>query len=88
MISAAATGAAIGMAAGAITGAVTAAVQSAPTDYAGIAMIIAACGSLIGTIGGLAIALRRRSSASETLELMRQMRELEQHDGGVPDVSP
>lgn len=63
-------------------GGTLAAATSTPTDYAGIAMIIAASGSVIGTIGGLIIAIqRRRSSAEELAAALRELRELEQHGG-------
>lgn len=59
-----------------------AATSSAPTDYAGIALIIGAASTFVGTIGGLIIALRRSSSISraEALELVRELREEGDHD--------
>lgn len=74
-------GGATGLAVGAV-GWMAAATSSAPTDYAGIALIIGAASTFVGTIGGLIIALRRSSSISraEALELVRELREEGDHD--------
>lgn len=73
------------MLAGAAGGAVAAVTTGGP-DYAGIALLISACSAAIGTIGGLVIAFRRKSSASETVELIQQLRELEHPE--APRATP
>jgi hypothetical protein len=74
-------GGAIGGAAGAI-GWVAAAATAPSTDYAGIALIIGAASTFVGTVGGLIIALRRSNSISraEAVALVRELREEGKHD--------
>ena len=58
------------------------AAAQAGTDYAGIAQIIAASATLVAAIGGLVIALQKKSSAKEMIELARALRgEPEPPDG-------
>lgn len=70
------TGTATAVAAGGL-----AAAQSG-TDFAGIAQIIAATATLVAAIGGLVIALQKKSTAKEIIEAARAMR------GDVPPVPP
>lgn len=61
-------------AAAAVAGGSLAASQTASTDFAGIAQIIAATATLVAAIGGLVIALQKKSSAKEMIELARALR--------------
>lgn len=62
------TGAAVTVAGGSLAAA------HSGTDFAGIAQIIAATATLVAAIGGLVIALQKKSSAKEMIEFARAMR--------------
>lgn len=62
------TGAAVTVAGGSFAAA------QAGTDYAGIAQIIAATATLVAAIGGVVIALQKKSTAKEMIEFARAFR--------------
>lgn len=80
-------GGAVGLTVGAASWLATAA-TTAPTDYAGIALIIGAASTFVGTVGGLIIALRRSNSISisrtEAAEIARALHDRQE---GEPDAT-
>jgi hypothetical protein len=69
----------------------TAAATSSTPDFAGIALLVSAISTLIGTVGGLIVMLRRSNNRAitraEAEEVARAIRE-QSHLGDLDDAAP